>query len=282
MPRLDRRRRAARSRSGGPDTHHIGVRRWNQCGEALHQLQVRQPQTRCPIGPRPLEPQHHPAAGGLLDAALRQGWAADVPAQPLHRLLVVPAHHNAGVDCSTTARIRPVWHTEEAAGPRARLRSGSAAPDALRACPGRRAPPRWLPEATSRRHPDRLRRRARPHRSLAWPATASPGMRPSVVEQSTRRSTSSVVGAGTRTKRTRWRASSRTKTPSGRRECSDLVLGDVQVQRAAEALDDRDRAASRTSDTQRAPCTASVPSALSSETGGPQEDLEHTAAQVVA
>ncbi len=58
---------------------HVGVRRWNESGEALHQLQVGQPQTRCPVGPRPLEPQHHAAAGGLLDAALRQGWAARPP-----------------------------------------------------------------------------------------------------------------------------------------------------------------------------------------------------------
>jgi hypothetical protein len=51
----------------------------------------------------------------------------------------------------------------------------------------------------------------------------------------------------------------------------------VEVQRATEALDDRDRAASRASDTQRVSCPSSVPSK-----DGPQEDLEHTAAQVVA
>ena len=95
---------------------HIGVWRWNQCGEALNQLQLCQPQTRCPVGPRPLEPQHHPTARRCLDAALRQGWAADVPAQPLHRLLVVPAHHDAGVNVVAGTHRR-----REQAAPRTRL-----------------------------------------------------------------------------------------------------------------------------------------------------------------
>lgn len=74
--------------------HHVGMRWRHQRSQPLDQLEIGEPQTRCPVGSRPLEPQHHSAPRRGLDAALGQRGAADIPAQPLDGLCVMPAHHD--------------------------------------------------------------------------------------------------------------------------------------------------------------------------------------------